>query len=904
MLVKSGKNISLVLHIVFLLVIARHFSFTVQAATLPEQLSSDVIAKFIEDESIESVEEFIKALPSLYKRHFLLVFTSEALNTEFVSNDNPRVISWGADARFIITWSTNPNGPSYQSVEFLENQDDGWSPGVIDFSSSSPEISSPATCKTCHGSSGKPLFGKAPTWRGTEEPDSFNSFSENSPHVEPLRNAMQSTDERLASLDFSNAPFKAGYRRHIKLAEETYTDSAVSDFYYLLSWRQGEIMFNDFIRREQNDQIDFVDDFLCKSAYDHRVELRRDHNFRAHYPGVRADNLGRVHGTSSSLDGNWPTYGDGDSVQVILFLYLHHLWQTDDRIRELYRSSSNKELFWQPSQYEYQIALKSMNNYEFGTATSEDELIYAYNQFFVYRGQNFLDARLKSFGVPADDTGRILERHTQKAVPYVCRILNGGGVSRKSFWVADSFASEAAEEIVFDVVLGQNNNPPAVVYYSTEDMTATNGEDYTGMTGSISFRSGDKEKRLVIPLIHDNLNEDTETFLLKLTDAQGITLDTAKGNIKQSSTNQLAVSFRKTSYDVAEGASVEVIVDLKGRNAGRNAYIPLKKYHSGSTISDYSGVPEGLAFLSSDTESSFTLTATNDSEEDGGESVELRFGSLPRDVIVGSPATAKTRLNIVGSDSSTVSENNTPNAEAGSGGSFVAGSLVTLDGSGSADSDGSIVLYSWTQTKGESLTLSNAGVGKVNFTAPSTGPSQTLIFLLTVEDDHGASDTDTVSIEITDPPAPPKVTDPPAPPKVTDPPAPPKVTDPPAPPKVTDPPAPPKVTDPPAPPKVTDPPAPPKVTDPPAPPKVTDPPAPPKVTDPPAPPKVTDPPAPPKVTDPPAPASSGGCMIASENTEDLQKSSLFNLLLLLTTLFPKVLRKTSLRELARISHKA
>ena len=735
-----------------MLVMAWHFSFTVKAATLPERLSSDSISEFIENESIESVEEFIEALPPLHKRHFLLVFNSEAPNKDFVSEDYPRIISWGANARFILSWATNPDVPNYQSVEFLEQGSNRWTSGAIDFSSSPPEISNPADCATCHGSFAKPLFGRQPFWQGTEEPDGFSTFTEDSPHVQPIRNAMASTDSRLAPLDFENTRLSTGYRREIKLAPGVFNYSATRGFYNMLIRRQAEILFNDFRRREQNNEIDFVQDFLCNEIRNPigrkalELEFDKERLRKNFFPSQRADDLSGVQGSPHS-NGGMPSYGNGDLRETLEFLYFYHLWQTDDRIKELYRSSLNSHLFWRRRTHQQHEKIFNFNNYAFGTATSEDELIHSYNIFFGYRGQNSTDARLKSLVDPPDRMGRIFEGHVLKARSYVCEALNEEN-GQKEFWVADSFASEAAEQIVFDVVLGQDNNSQATVYYSTQDLTATSGEDYTGMAGSITFMPGDREKKLVIPLIHDNSNEDTETFLLRLTDAQGTTLDTATGSIKQSDANQLAVSFRKTSYDVAEGESAEVIVDLKGRNAGRSATIPLEKYHLRSTSSDYSGIPDSFAFSSTHTESSFTFTATDDSEDDNGESVELRFGSLPINVVVGGPATAKTSLNIVGSDSSGISENSAPSADAGDGGGFAVGSSVTLDGSGSTDPDGSITRYSWTQTQGDTVALTNAGLGRVSFTAPPTDSTQTLGFLLTVEDNDGAPDTDTISIAV------------------------------------------------------------------------------------------------------------------------------------------------------------
>ena len=82
--------------------------------------------------------------------------------------------------------------------------------------------------------------------------------------------------------------------------------------------------------------------------------------------------------------------------------------------------------------------------------------------------------------------------------------------------------------------------------------------------------------------------------------------------------------------------------------------------------------------------------------------------------------------------------------------SVAAGASVTLDGSGSSDSDGTIVSYSWTQTGGDSVTLNNASSSSPSFTAPSTDTAQTLTFTLTVMDDDSASGTDTVDVLVSE----------------------------------------------------------------------------------------------------------------------------------------------------------
>ena len=85
------------------------------------------------------------------------------------------------------------------------------------------------------------------------------------------------------------------------------------------------------------------------------------------------------------------------------------------------------------------------------------------------------------------------------------------------------------------------------------------------------------------------------------------------------------------------------------------------------------------------------------------------------------------------------------------------GTRVTLDGSGSTPTgSGRNVTYTWTQTGGATVTLSNTTVLDPTFTAQTLNPGDadvTYEFTLTVTDDKGSTDaTDTVTITVKAPP--------------------------------------------------------------------------------------------------------------------------------------------------------
>ena len=92
--------------------------------------------------------------------------------------------------------------------------------------------------------------------------------------------------------------------------------------------------------------------------------------------------------------------------------------------------------------------------------------------------------------------------------------------------------------------------------------------------------------------------------------------------------------------------------------------------------------------------------------------------------------------------------NYAPIANAGPNQTVEIDDVVTLDGSGSTDSDGTIVAYAWTQTAGPGVTLSATNQAVVTFTVPNVTETTTFSFELTVTDDTDSTDTDAVDVTV------------------------------------------------------------------------------------------------------------------------------------------------------------
>ena len=85
-------------------------------------------------------------------------------------------------------------------------------------------------------------------------------------------------------------------------------------------------------------------------------------------------------------------------------------------------------------------------------------------------------------------------------------------------------------------------------------------------------------------------------------------------------------------------------------------------------------------------------------------------------------------------------------ANAGSDQTVDAGSLVTLDASGSLNTDGDIAAYLWEQTSGVAVNLDDEEATTTTFTAPTE--STNLVFDLTVYDAEGNESTDSITISV------------------------------------------------------------------------------------------------------------------------------------------------------------
>ena len=100
-------------------------------------------------------------------------------------------------------------------------------------------------------------------------------------------------------------------------------------------------------------------------------------------------------------------------------------------------------------------------------------------------------------------------------------VLAGGGMALAPTVHAVDTAANEGDTMEFTVKLDAAPNGWAVRYkYSTEDQSAHAGDDYESSSGTLTFSSGQKEKKVNVDTIDDNADEGPEVFKLKLYDQE------------------------------------------------------------------------------------------------------------------------------------------------------------------------------------------------------------------------------------------------------------------------------------------------------------------------------------------------------------------------------------------------
>ena len=132
----------------------------------------------------------------------------------------------------------------------------------------------------------------------------------------------------------------------------------------------------------------------------------------------------------------------------------------------------------------------------------------------------------------------------------------------------DATAVESAGEMALRLTLSAVNTQPVMVNYATADGSATEGEDYTAATGTVTFAAGQTATTVRIALLDDDRAESDETFRLELSGAMNAALGRASAEGRIEDDDDRAVLIEPDTLAVAEGNTSSYRIALASEPSG------------------------------------------------------------------------------------------------------------------------------------------------------------------------------------------------------------------------------------------------------------------------------------------------------------------------------------------------
>jgi Leucine-rich repeat (LRR) protein len=188
------------------------------------------------------------------------------------------------------------------------------------------------------------------------------------------------------------------------------------------------------------------------------------------------------------------------------------------------------------------------------------------------------------------------------------------------------------------------------VDYSSSDGTATAGDDYTAIFGTLNWKDGNStDKVITVAIINDTIYEGNETFNLTLTNATGgATIgdpDTAKVTITDNDTTKKhgILQFSKTEFTIKEKPATNAIITIK-RIEGSDGDILVEYATSDDTAkadSDYAETRGSRRWEDGDDDDkTFTVLIRDDDEPENKETFIVSLANPRGGAQLGTPDTA------------------------------------------------------------------------------------------------------------------------------------------------------------------------------------------------------------------------------------------------------------------------
>jgi YD repeat-containing protein len=202
--------------------------------------------------------------------------------------------------------------------------------------------------------------------------------------------------------------------------------------------------------------------------------------------------------------------------------------------------------------------------------------------------------------------------------------------------------AETGGSLVVTVNRVGGNDGAASVSYATSNGTAAAGSDYTAISGTLNWPSGDGAARTFsIPILDDADVEGNQTFTVTLSGATGASLGVpVAATVTITDVEAGTLTLSPTSYNVTEAATTVTVTAT--RSGGNDGAVAVNYATSNGTAiagSDYTAASGTLSWGNADgATKSFTVTILDDSSGEPSETINLTLSSPTGGATLGASA--------------------------------------------------------------------------------------------------------------------------------------------------------------------------------------------------------------------------------------------------------------------------
>ncbi|MDE2978669.1 MAG: hypothetical protein OXU63_14275, partial [Acidobacteriota bacterium] len=601
--------------------LAVQFVVAVAAAhgQLPVDMTEANVKAAIAEHDIGSVAAFVAALPGLHKRHFITLYESASPAAGIVDKDSPRVVSWGADARFILAWTQD--GP--EQVEFIARGDDAWTAGIIDFGEDPPKFSHPATCATCHGSLNRPIWG-ADQFVGTASSTEDLLYPLAPDDEMALRRYVASTDHpRLAPLDrrgYRGARYSRSSTVGIRLPGG---DQATPNWNFAgqLNLRHGQVLFNR-LKARPDYEAELLKALTHKWGWPMKL-LEKFFTKAEHDLATLADGTEVMGGYHNLVGSTYKGYdgGSGTVPTVMAFLALNDLRKRNVSVELLYRYTSNSRFMTGVSPG----LADSLLLFGRGKGSAEQEMLAAIDEYFETPGSGYIRLAQRRF------------RHLAYNNALISHHVWG---FRGLVQSADKLTSVSLEATSSPVPEG-TSTPVTVRLYKALGHDATiplteASTSYVKLPKSVVVPAGSLSATATLETIADGdwLHDEVVVSLGSPLPEKALAGDPRSVTVGILDSDPPPVTLSLSSTRVKEGGSVKVTATV-GRSQSAPIAIPLVATPGTAESNDWS-LWSHIVLRAGKTEGSAWLTTRADADGDD-ETLTVKLGALPAALVAGRP---------------------------------------------------------------------------------------------------------------------------------------------------------------------------------------------------------------------------------------------------------------------------